>query len=94
MGGLRVGVGSWSPSGGLGHAGPSGRGSPGPLDERVSENYCRSPFGVPLKGYDKGAIRVPFKGSIRVYSLRKLGAPEFLSLGSIINRILLFRVLY
>ena len=69
MGGLRVGVGSWSPSGGLGHAGPSGRGSP-------------------------GAIRVTFKGSIRVYSLRKLGAPEFLSLGSIMNRILLFRVLY
>ena len=35
---------------------------------------------VPLKGYHKGTIRVPLKGSIRVRSFRKFGVPYFGSL--------------
>ena len=35
----------------------------------VSEN------SVPLKGCYKGTIRVPLKGSIRVWGFRKIGIP-------------------
>ena len=49
---------------------------------------------VPLKGYYQGTIRVPLKGSIRVWtvwSFRNLGVPYF---GVLMLRILLFRALY
>ena len=42
-----------------------------------------------FKGYYKGTIRIPLKGSIRVQSFRKLGGTCIL--GALIIRILLFR---
>ena len=48
-------------------------------------------YWVPLKGYEKGTIRVPFKGSVRVQSFRKLWVPY---LGVLVIGTLLFRVLY